>query len=90
MSVGVPAFMLSKVLLPAFYARQDTRTPMRAAVITVLANIVLTAGYLALRWDWLLFVMPVAAVALVLLAVRVRQGRDLARAGAVAAGEVGR
>lgn len=42
MSVGVPAFMLSKVLLPAFYARQDTRTPMRAAVITVFVNIVLT------------------------------------------------
>jgi putative peptidoglycan lipid II flippase len=42
MSVGVPAFMLSKVLLPAFYARQDTRTPMRAAVITVVANVVLT------------------------------------------------
>lgn len=42
MSVGVPAFMLSKVLLPAFYARQDTRTPMRAAVITVFINIVLT------------------------------------------------
>jgi putative peptidoglycan lipid II flippase len=51
MSVGVPAFMLSKVLLPAFYARQDTRTPMRAAVITVLANVVLTAVLvLALRW----------------------------------------
>ncbi|MDV3254765.1 MAG: murein biosynthesis integral membrane protein MurJ [Lysobacter sp.] len=44
MSVGIPAFMLSKVLLPAFYARQDTRTPMRAAVITVVANVVLTVA----------------------------------------------
>jgi putative peptidoglycan lipid II flippase len=42
MSVGVPAFMLTKVLLPAFYSRQDTRTPMRAALATVVANIVLT------------------------------------------------
>ena len=44
MSVGIPAFMLSKVLLPAFYARKDTRTPMRAAVITVVANVVLTVA----------------------------------------------
>ena len=28
MAVGVPAFMLRKVLLAAFYARQDTRTPI--------------------------------------------------------------
>ena len=42
MSLGIPAFMLSKVLSPAFYARQDTRTPMRAAILTVIANVVLT------------------------------------------------
>ncbi|MDQ3056557.1 MAG: murein biosynthesis integral membrane protein MurJ [Pseudomonadota bacterium] len=42
MSIGIPAFMLSKVLSPAFFARQDTRTPMRAAIYTVLANVVLT------------------------------------------------
>src|SRR3546814_20486240 len=44
MSLGVPAFMLSKVLAPAFYARQDMKTPMRAAIITVVANVLLTAG----------------------------------------------
>jgi putative peptidoglycan lipid II flippase len=44
MAVGIPAFMLSKVLLAAFFARQDTRTPMRAAIMTVIANIVLTIG----------------------------------------------
>jgi putative peptidoglycan lipid II flippase len=42
MSIGIPAFMLSKVLSPAFFARQDTRTPMRAAILTVVANVVLT------------------------------------------------
>lgn len=42
MAIGVPAFMLSKVLLPAFYARQDTKTPMRAAIWTVVVNVVLT------------------------------------------------
>lgn len=56
MSVGIPTFMLSKVLLPAFYARQDTKTPMRAAVATVVVNVVLTVAfvtpldYLGIRW----------------------------------------
>lgn len=50
MSVGIPAFMLSKVLLPAFYARQDTRTPMKVAVWTVLVNVALIATFVtALR-----------------------------------------
>ncbi len=44
MSLGIPGFMASKVLLSAFYARQDTRTPMRAAVVTVFLNIALTAA----------------------------------------------
>jgi putative peptidoglycan lipid II flippase len=44
MSLGIPTFMLSKVLLPAFYARQDTRKPMRAAIFTVGANVVLTVA----------------------------------------------
>jgi putative peptidoglycan lipid II flippase len=44
MSAGIPTFMLSKVLLPAFYARQDTRKPMRAAIYTVGANLVLTVA----------------------------------------------
>lgn len=50
MSVGIPAFMLSKVLLPAFYARQDTRTPMRVAVTTVIVNVVLTIAFVTPLW----------------------------------------
>ena len=50
MSVGVPAFMLTKVLAPAFYARQDTRTPMRAALVTVLANVLLTVAIVSPMW----------------------------------------
>ncbi len=45
-----------------------------------LANVVLTAGKVALGWDWLLAVMPVSAVLLVLLAVRVRMLREERRA----------
>jgi putative peptidoglycan lipid II flippase len=50
MSIGIPAFMLSKVLLPAFYARQDTRTPMRVAVTTVIANVLLTVAIVTPLW----------------------------------------
>jgi putative peptidoglycan lipid II flippase len=39
---GLPAFVLVKVLLPAFFAREDTVTPFRMAVATVAANIVLS------------------------------------------------
>lgn len=51
MSIGIPAFMLSKVLLPAFFSRHDTKTPMKVAVWTVLVNIVLIALLVSLlRW----------------------------------------
>jgi putative peptidoglycan lipid II flippase len=50
MSIGIPAFMLSKVLSPAFYARQDTRTPMRAAILTVIVNVVLTIAFTTPLW----------------------------------------
>lgn len=56
MSVGIPAFMLSKVLLPAFYSRHDTKTPMKVAVWTVLVNVVLIASFVtAMRWAGLPF-----------------------------------
>ena len=36
---GVPAFVLSQLVARAFFARQDTKTPMRYAIVSVLANI---------------------------------------------------
>jgi putative peptidoglycan lipid II flippase len=41
-ALGVCGFILVKVLAPGFFARQDTKTPMRIAVIAVLSNIVLS------------------------------------------------
>jgi len=38
---GVPAFVLTRVLSPVFFARQDTKGPMRFALISVAVNIVL-------------------------------------------------
>jgi putative peptidoglycan lipid II flippase len=39
-SVGVPAYVLIKVLTPGFYARQDTKTPVRIALVSMLVNLV--------------------------------------------------
>ena len=49
-AVAVPAFMLTKVLLAAYYSRQDTRTPMRAAIATVFINVGLTAAITTPLW----------------------------------------
>lgn len=40
-AVGLPAFVLIKVLASAFYSRQDTRTPVKAGVAAMLTNIIL-------------------------------------------------
>ena len=36
---GLPAFVLTKVFQPGFFAREDTKTPMRYAVVSMVANI---------------------------------------------------
>ncbi|WP_333807134.1 murein biosynthesis integral membrane protein MurJ, partial [Phenylobacterium sp.] len=38
---GLPAFVLVKILQPAFFARQDTRTPMVFSLVSVAVNIAL-------------------------------------------------
>ena len=39
--VGLPAYVLIKVLAPGFFARQDTRTPVKIAVAALVVNLVL-------------------------------------------------
>jgi putative peptidoglycan lipid II flippase len=48
LSFGLPAFALVKVLAPAFYSRQDTRTPVRAGIASMVCNMVLNGVFLAL------------------------------------------
>ncbi len=42
---GLPAFVLNKVLSPAYFARSDTRTPMNFALVNLVVN---AAGSIAL------------------------------------------
>ncbi|MBX7146436.1 MAG: murein biosynthesis integral membrane protein MurJ [Alphaproteobacteria bacterium] len=38
-SIGLPAYVLVKVLTPLFFARHDTKTPFRFAMISLISNI---------------------------------------------------
>jgi putative peptidoglycan lipid II flippase len=45
-SLGLPAFAAVKLLVPAFYSTQDTRTPVKVAFYALVVNIVLNAVFL--------------------------------------------
>ncbi|WP_421701405.1 murein biosynthesis integral membrane protein MurJ [Aliiroseovarius sp.] len=42
--LGLPAFVLAKVLQPIYFAREDTRTPFRFALVAMVVNAVLAVG----------------------------------------------
>jgi putative peptidoglycan lipid II flippase len=54
-AIGLPAFIFVKVLAPGFFARQDTKTPVKAAVAAMLANVSLNilfvVSLLAIEFD---------------------------------------
>jgi putative peptidoglycan lipid II flippase len=43
-SIGLPSYILVKVLTPGYYARHDTKTPMRFAMISIAVNLVLNVA----------------------------------------------
>jgi putative peptidoglycan lipid II flippase len=51
---GLVAFILVKVLAPGFFARQDTRTPVRAGVQALVLGMVLAVAFVLvlLRTQW--------------------------------------
>lgn len=59
---GVPAFVLLRILQPAFFARQDTKTPMRFSLISVAVNIALgVALFFAIGFQGVAIATSVAA-----------------------------
>lgn len=79
--LGLPAFVLQKVLQPLFFAREDTKSPFRYAVWAMLINAVVAIG-LAPTIGW---IAPAIATTLagwamvVMLARGGRQFGDVAR-----------
>ena len=43
-AIGLPAFVLQKVLQPIYFAREDTRSPFRYALVAMLVNAVVAIG----------------------------------------------
>ena len=97
-AAGLPAFVLIKVLAPAFFARHDTATPVKVAVAAMAVNLCLTLilmQFLAHVGIALATTMAGWLNALLLLALLIRRGyfgfdgrarRNLPRVGAAALG----
>lgn len=43
--LGLPAFIFVKILAPGYYARQDTRSPVRIGVIAMVSNMAMNIGF---------------------------------------------
>src|SRR5438034_11532972 len=97
-AAGLPAFVLIRVLAPAFFARHDTATPVKVAVIAMAINLALTLILMQFLAHIGIALATTAAGwlnALMLLAVLIRRRhfafdrrarRNLPRVGAAALG----
>ena len=47
-ALGLPAYVLVKILVPGFFAREDTATPVKIATAALIANIVLNLALMPL------------------------------------------
>ncbi|MBF0268164.1 MAG: murein biosynthesis integral membrane protein MurJ [Alphaproteobacteria bacterium] len=61
-ALGLPAFVLVKTLTPAFFAREDTATPVKTASIAMLANIAIAFALMPL-WGFVGIALASAASA---------------------------
>lgn len=43
--LGLPAFICIKILAPGYYARQDTRTPVRIGIIAMVSNMIMNIAF---------------------------------------------
>jgi putative peptidoglycan lipid II flippase len=97
-AVGLPAFVLIRVLAPAFFARHDTATPVKVAIVAMALNLSLTLVLMRLLAHVGIAIATTMAGwlnALALLVLLIRRGhfefdertrRNLPRIGAAALG----
>jgi len=61
-ALGLPAFVLLKILTPAFFAREDTKTPMKFAALSAMINLALgIALFLTIGFEGLALATSIAA-----------------------------
>jgi len=78
--LGLPAFVLQKLLQPLFFAREDTRSPFRFAVVAMVVNAAIAVG-LAFWLGWIAAAIATTAAGWVMVW---QLGRGARRFGAVA------
>ncbi|MGR3315201.1 murein biosynthesis integral membrane protein MurJ [Roseovarius indicus] len=72
--LGVPAFVLQKILQPVFFAREDTKSPFRFALVAMVVNALLAVG-LSFAIGWLAAAIATTAAAWVMVWQLARGGR---------------
>ena len=79
--LGLPAFVLQKVLQPVFFAREDTKSPFRYAVVAMVVNAGLAVGLsYAIGWIAAAIATTVAGwVMVLLLLIGARRYGEVAR-----------
>ncbi len=79
--LGLPAFVLQKILQPLFFAREDTRSPFRYALVAMVVNAVLAIGLApVIGWIASALAATIAGWAMaVLLALGARPMGEVAR-----------
>ncbi|MDK3019574.1 murein biosynthesis integral membrane protein MurJ [Pseudodonghicola flavimaris] len=79
--LGLPAFVLQKILQPLFFAREDTRTPFHYALVAMMLNAVAAIG-LAPVLGWIAPAIATTAAGWAMVFLLARGGRrfgDVAR-----------
>ena len=53
-ALGLPAFIMIKILAPGYYARQDTKTPVKIGITAMIANMGLNIAFVVpmLMWNF--------------------------------------
>ncbi len=79
--LGLPAFVIQKILQPLFFAREDTRSPFRYAIVAMVVNAAIAVG-LAPFIGWIAAAIATTLAAWVmvaLLSIGARPMGDVAR-----------
>ncbi|MEM7596930.1 MAG: murein biosynthesis integral membrane protein MurJ [Pseudomonadota bacterium] len=74
--LGLPAFVLQKILQPLFFAREDTKSPFRYAVVAMVINAVLAVG-LAVFIGWIASAIATTAAAWAMVWLLARGARPM-------------
>src|SRR6056297_1211205 len=64
--LGLPAFVLQKILQPVFFAREDTKSPFRYALVAMIVNAVLAVG-LSFVMGWIAAALATTVAAWVMV-----------------------